>query len=309
MSSRWPPPLSPGPPKLPLPGGRKGATVRVRPLMSGRLSSPPAAFHREEGRLAGLRALGLGVPRDRWVEAPVISFLVEHPGAGPMLVDTGFHPSVAMAPHEAFGRLAGFVIKDVTMEPGQAVAAQLRALGIQPAEVRNVVMTHLHSDHASGISDFPESTFVVSTAEWAAASAGGRTKGYWGRQFDHAFDWRTVDFGSQEADSFSTFGRSFDLFGDGSVRLVSTPGHTAGHLSVILRLERPRRAAHGRRRVHRAHDRRDRRALPDGGRAPLPALASRDPAVLARAPGCARDHRPRHGPVEAPGALLRVSAA
>jgi N-acyl homoserine lactone hydrolase len=222
--------------ELPLPGGRKGATVRVRPLMSGRMSSPPAAFHREEGRLAGLRAAGVGVPRDRWVEVPVISFLVEHPGAGPMLVDTGFHPSVAMAPHEAFGRLAGFVIKDVTMDPGQAVSAQLRALGIQPAEVRNVVMTHLHSDHASGISDFPESTFVVSTDEWAAASAGGRTKGYWGRQFDHAFDWRMVDFGSDEADSFSTFGRSFDLFGDGSVRLVSTPGHTRGHLSVILRL-------------------------------------------------------------------------
>ncbi len=43
----------PRPAELPLPGGRKGATVRVRPLMSGRLSSPPAAFHREEGRLAG----------------------------------------------------------------------------------------------------------------------------------------------------------------------------------------------------------------------------------------------------------------
>ena len=61
-------------------------------------------------------------------------------------------------------------------------------------------------------------------------------QGYWGRQFDHAFEWRTVDFESPDADSFATFGRSLDLFGDGSVRLVSTPGHTAGHLSVVLRL-------------------------------------------------------------------------
>jgi N-acyl homoserine lactone hydrolase len=226
----------PRPAELPLPGGRKGATVRVRPLMSGRMSSPPAAFHREEGRLGTVRALGLGVPRDRWVEAPVISFLVEHPGAGRVLVDTGFHPSVAMAPHEAFGRLAGVVIKDVSMEPGEAVSAQLRAMGIQPSEVSNVVMTHLHSDHASGISEFPDARFVVSTTEWAAAGSGGRTKGYWDRQYDHAFDWRTLDFQSPEAGSFSTFARSFDLFGDGSVRVVSTPGHTAGHMSVILRL-------------------------------------------------------------------------
>ena len=48
------------------------------------------------------------------------------------------------------------------MEPGQAVSVQLRALGIEPAEVKVVVMTHLHSDHASGIAEFPESTFVVS---------------------------------------------------------------------------------------------------------------------------------------------------
>jgi glyoxylase-like metal-dependent hydrolase (beta-lactamase superfamily II) len=36
--------------------------------------------------------------------------------------------------------------------------------------------------------------------------------------------------------SYSTFGRTLDLFGDGSVRLASTPGHTTGHMSVIVRL-------------------------------------------------------------------------
>src|SRR6185295_19582568 len=59
---------------------------------------------------------------------------------------------------------------------------------------------------------------------------------YVSRQFDHAFDYRLVDFGSQKSESFATFGRSFDVFGDGSVRLVFTPGHSLGHLSVILRL-------------------------------------------------------------------------
>ena len=193
-------------------------------------------MHREEGRRGSLRAIGIGVPRAKWLQVPVVAFLVEHPGAGPILVDTGFHPSIAMTPREAFGRLAGVVIKDVHMEPEQAVSLQLRRLGIEHAQVAVVVMTHLHSDHASGIAEFPESTFVVSSAEWAAAGSSGRLKGYWPRQFDHAFDWRTLDFESPDSGSYATFGRAFDLFGDGSVRVVSTPGHTEGHMSVVLRL-------------------------------------------------------------------------
>jgi glyoxylase-like metal-dependent hydrolase (beta-lactamase superfamily II) len=60
--------------------------------------------------------------------------------------------------------------------------------------------------------------------------------GYHSRQFDHAFDWRTLDYDAPSIDSFASFGQTFDLFGDGSVRLLSTPGHTAGHQSVLLRL-------------------------------------------------------------------------
>jgi glyoxylase-like metal-dependent hydrolase (beta-lactamase superfamily II) len=223
----------PRPASLPLPGGRPDATVRLRPLLCGRFVSPEPSLHRQEGRLASLRALGVGAD---WTEVPVVAFLVEHPRAGRVLVDTGFHPSIVVAPHEAFGRIAGRVIKDLHVEPGQVVSAQLRELGIEPAEIGTVVMTHLHSDHASGIAEYPESTFVVSDAEWEAAGSGGRMQGYWGRQFDHAFDWRTVAFDADDADSYATFGRSLDLFGDGSLRLVSTPGHTAGHMSVILRL-------------------------------------------------------------------------
>ena len=226
----------PRPASLPLPGGQADATVRVRPLLCGRFVTPAASMYREPGRRAAMRALGIGVPREDWMEVPVVAFLVEHPAAGALLVDTGFHQSIAVAPHDAFGRLAGRVIKDVRMEPGQAVPDQLRVLGIQPADVKVVVMTHLHSDHASGIAEFPKSTFVVSSAEWEAAGSGGRLQGYWPRQFDHAFEWATLDFESPDSGSFATFGRAFDLFGDGSVRLVFTPGHTAGHLSVVLRL-------------------------------------------------------------------------
>jgi N-acyl homoserine lactone hydrolase len=224
------------PAALPLPGGRAGATVTLHPLLVARMIGPPALFHRQEGRLAALRALGIGVPREQWLELPVVAFLVEHPGAGPLLIDTGFHPSVAVEPRQAFGRLGGLIFKDFRMDPDQAVAAQLRERGIAATDVPAVVMTHLHSDHASGIAEFPQSTFLVSHAEWDAAGSEGRLSGYFRRQFDHAFDWRTLDFEGPEAGSFATFGRSFDLLGDGSVRLVYTPGHSAGHLSVVLRL-------------------------------------------------------------------------
>jgi N-acyl homoserine lactone hydrolase len=227
----------PRPAALPLPGGREGATVRLEPLLCGSWRWPPAALIREEGRFAWRKALGLGVPRREWVEVPVQAFLLEHPGGGHMLVDTGFHPSVAVDPKENLGRLLTTMsLRDIEMSPEQAVPAQLRERGIEPADIRIVVMTHLHADHASAISEFPEATFVVSSAEWSFAASHGPSHGYRRRQFDHAFDYRTLDFDGPDADSFSAFGRSFDLFGDGSVRLVFTPGHTPGHLSVVLRL-------------------------------------------------------------------------
>ena len=142
-------------------------------------------------------------------------------------------------------------------------------------------MTHLHVDHASAISEFPDSTFVVSSAEWAAASSNGQFHGYVKRQFDHGFDYRLLDFEGPDAQSFSGFARSFDLFGDGSVRTVYTPGHTLGHMSVVLRTGQRRGAGGGRRDLPAAHARGHPPALPHRGRAPVPALAARDPPVRA----------------------------
>jgi N-acyl homoserine lactone hydrolase len=227
----------PRPATLPLPGGQEGASVRVEPLLTGTSKAPPAFFLREDGRFGWRKALGLGLPRSRWLTLPIPAFLVHHPGAGPLLVDTGLHPSVAVKPSSNLGRLSTLVFKDLEMQPEQAVSAQLRTRGIEPAQIGTVIMTHLHTDHASAIAEYPEATFVVSGAEWAAATDQGPLHGYVKRQFDHAFDYRTLDFDGPDTSSFSGFGRTFDLFGDGSVRVAFTPGHTLGHMSVILRLK------------------------------------------------------------------------
>jgi glyoxylase-like metal-dependent hydrolase (beta-lactamase superfamily II) len=168
---------------------------------------------------------------------PVPAFLIRHPSVGPILVDTGLHPSIASGGSENFGGLANRFGRP-SLEPGEDVSSQLRAKGVEPRTVPVVVMTHLHLDHSSAISEFPDSTFVVSAAEWQDAAHGSKPSlnGYRRAHFDLAFEYRTVDFDGDAIGSYASFGRTFDLFGDGSVRLAFTPGHSAGHCSVICRL-------------------------------------------------------------------------
>jgi glyoxylase-like metal-dependent hydrolase (beta-lactamase superfamily II) len=233
----------PQPAVLPLPGGVRDASVKLHPLLSGVAKGPPGWIHREDGRLAKLHALGIGVPKSDFLEIPIVAFLVEHPGAGPVLIDTGLHPSCAIDPKQNIGRLGALAFPGLKMDPKQAVAEQLRARGIEVGDVKLVVMTHLHIDHASAMSEFPNATFVFSAREWEAATEPRNWQhGYRTAQFDHGFDYRTLDFEGADTDSHATFGRSFDLLGDGSIRAVYTPGHTHGHMSVVLRLAAGREA-------------------------------------------------------------------
>jgi N-acyl homoserine lactone hydrolase len=233
----------PKPASLPLPGGQEGATVKLHPLLTGYTLAPPAYLHRVPGRLSKLRALGLGASRGDYDQVPVVAFLVEHPGAGKILIDTGMHQSVAVDPKKNLGLVGARAFGGMKMEQSEAFVAQLRQRGIDHSDVRIVAMTHLHIDHASAMSDFPEATFVFTRREWEAATEPrGWQHGYHQQQFDHAFDYRLLDFEAPEVDSYATFGRSIDLLGDGSIRAVYTPGHTHGHMSVVLRLGGDREA-------------------------------------------------------------------
>lgn len=221
----------------PVAGGREGATVAVEPLRIGEVQVPRAFLERTGERLATLRMLGIGTPRSSWLWVPVPAFLVHHPEAGPFLVDTGLHPSVAAKPAANLGRIVASYARP-RLGPGEDLPAQLRDRGIDPKSIRLVVMTHLHFDHASGMSEFPGATFVLSEPEWVAATGERRPlmHGYRPAHYDYAFDYRTVGYGAERISSYASFGRTFDLFGDGSVRLAFTPGHTAGHQAVICRL-------------------------------------------------------------------------
>jgi len=225
---------TPGPLNAPLPGGSQGAVVEVEPMVTGTIQVPEAIQASPSGEMGLLKALR--AMRGPTGSVPVPAFLVHHPTAGPLLIDTGLHPSIASDPEANLGRLAAS-FTDPKLEKGEDVPARLRAKGIEPSSIRTVVLTHLHVDHASAVSEFPGAAFVVSKAEWEDATSGllPILKYYRPQQFDHALDFRTVDYEADSINSYSTFGRSFDLFGDGSVVLVSTPGHSAGHQSVVLK--------------------------------------------------------------------------
>jgi N-acyl homoserine lactone hydrolase len=222
--------------RLPLAGGVEGAGVRVHPMRTARMLTMPHFFQRPKGPLSTLRGLGLLTPRSRYTPVPIPAYLVEHPSAGAILIDTGLPKAVADEGSGALGFAAGLVYS-IEMEADWAVVEQLPARGVDAMDVRVVVMTHLHYDHAGAIAAFPQATFVVDAAEWRAARSGGFTKGYSHKLIDHAFDWREIDFDDPRVESFATFGRTVDLFGDGSIRLLSTPGHSKGHMSVLLRLQ------------------------------------------------------------------------
>ncbi|HSK49372.1 MAG TPA: N-acyl homoserine lactonase family protein [Solirubrobacterales bacterium] len=232
--------IEPQPLHEPLAGGTPGATVTVEPLVAGHCEFPVAMMESPGGRLVKLKLLRALLGGKSLRRIPVPAFLVRHPSAGAILVDTGLHPSIASdGGSENFGAL-GKRFGKPELQTGEDVPSQLRSRGLSPGEVPVVVMTHLHSDHTSAISEFPQSTFVVSETEWKAAAHGPSplTDGYRRAHFDYAFEYRSLDFDrASGVDSYASFGRAFDLFGDGSIHLAFTPGHSAGHMSVVCRLQ------------------------------------------------------------------------
>ena len=162
---------------------------------------------------------------------PIYVWVIEHP-EGLMVIDTGI-PADANKPiwFPPFMPLVQRAAKfDISSE--QEVGPQLRQLGFSTDDVRWVVLTHLHQDHDGGLHHFPKAEFIVSRTEWQVATGfKGRMGGYLNHRWMEGFQPRLIDFENKPFDAFPS---QYTLTQAEDVHLVPTPGHSAGHMSVIL---------------------------------------------------------------------------
>jgi len=164
-----------------------------------------------------------GADRNETFEAPVSSALVRH-GQGNLLFDTGCHPSVVEHGEERWGAL--MKVMTPVMRAEDTLLPSLACVGIRPDDIDVVVNSHFHPDHCGCNEFFKNATIIAHAREIEAANApGAETAGYLRADWDHSQPMEAVTVEK-------------DVFGDGSVVLVSLPGHTPGTMGAIVNLDR-----------------------------------------------------------------------
>ncbi len=155
--------------------------------------------------------------------------LLERPD-GLTLVDTGFGTADVADKHR-LGRPFLAAVRPALDEAETAVA-QVRALGHDPADVTDIVLTHLDLDHAGGIGDFPDARVHVHATELAAAQhpSLAEKQRYLPQQWAHGPRWETHREGGDDWFGFA----AVTALGD-DVVVVPLPGHTRGHAGVAVR--------------------------------------------------------------------------
>jgi len=148
----------------PLPDG-----VRLDVLFTAEIPTPRGYVFRAQGNAvsrlrAGLTTSGGSLP------SPCLAFVVRHPSAGVVLIDTGMHPDASRDLRRDFGLPMSLLFRSLKPAP-DSFAEQLRRVGVAAEEVKQVVMTHLHVDHTSGMRLLPKATFICTREEWAAAQS------------------------------------------------------------------------------------------------------------------------------------------
>jgi len=204
-------------------------TTTIHPICTGLVQVRRA---QAESRGSGAARMAHMLFDKDWTEwLPIYSWIIEH-DEGLILVDTGetarvhergYHPRW----HPFYQRAARF-----SVHPDEELGPQLRARGISPRDVRHVVLTHLHTDHAGGLVHVTGSRVWVTRGELERASGvGGRAQGYLPHRWPK---WWQPEFVRFDRRPFGPFEEAMPLTRRGDVLVIPTPGHTPHHVSVVV---------------------------------------------------------------------------
>ena len=157
------------------------------------------------------------------VDLPIPSWLVVHPSGQTLLFDTGLHHDLVDGVAARYPLMARQFAS--RFNPADRVSARLEDVEIDPSSVNKIVFSHLHFDHCGGTALVPNAEIIVQRSEWRS--------GHHPKLIEHEV-YNPADFDLGH-DVLKIDG-AHDVFGDGSVICIPTPGHTAGHQSLRVNL-------------------------------------------------------------------------
>ncbi len=166
--------------------------------------------------------------------------LIIHPKHGVTLFDTGYSPRFHEATSRWPYRVYGKITPAVTSLESTCINV-LKKAGVDPAQVKRIILSHLHADHVCGLRDFPQADIITTETAWKSV-AGTRGWGALRRAFlpdllpDDMED-RLCLLPSFVDPGIGPFEQCHDLFSDGSIRLINLPGHANGQLGALLQAD------------------------------------------------------------------------
>lgn len=175
---------------------------------------------------------------------PSMFGLIQHPTEGAILYDTGyaehFHHATRPFPERLYAWATPMHLK-----PSEPAKVQCAARGINPEDVRYIVLSHLHGDHIAGLRDFPKARFILLPEAWEAIKGLSRfaavRKGVLPGLLPDDFADRLHPLLMEESVALppecAPFERGFDLFGDGLLLLTALPGHAPGQIGLFARAD------------------------------------------------------------------------
>lgn len=178
---------------------------------------------------------------------PSLTFLIKHPGtsafgADPLkpfylMFDLGLRKAKERYPEKLQKHLEGRAPYDLA--PG--VAAQLKEGGLDPSEVNLVILSHVHYDHHGDPEDFEKAQFLIGHGAMDVLKHGlGGVASHQHFVPDTLPEGRSSELPNPSGGSWEALGpfpATLDLFGDGTVFVIDTPGHLPGHVNLLCRLK------------------------------------------------------------------------